>query len=38
MGPDIFAWMGEVGVVISKNSEGMTKAQCGDIGRGVATA
>jgi hypothetical protein len=38
MGPDIFAWTGEVGVVISKNSEGMTKAQCEDIGRGVGAA
>jgi hypothetical protein len=38
MGPEIFAWMGGVGVVISKNSEGMKKAQCGDIGRGVGAA
>jgi hypothetical protein len=38
MGPNIFAWMGEVGVVISKNSEGMKQAQCEDIGRGVGAA
>jgi hypothetical protein len=38
MGPEICAWIGELGVVISKNSEGMTGEGNGTIGRGVGAA